>query len=488
MPTRTPATRGCTTAPAERLDSPRGTLRGRVPLPSDACGPIVARLASLKAQVGSGNLFHLNQRRTGREGIMKTLGTYLTAIALCAAASPAAAQWTRVDAVPSGFVVAVRSFGDTIVAGTTTLAYVSTDAGASWRSSQPAQVGVAIQSVLVRNGTLYVGTSGLGVFVSANLGQTWQAFNDGLVGGFLDSQLDVSDLQVRSDSLYASTFGAGVYVRRLNGVDVWHHFGEEFEPNQASNVRGLAVGGTRLLAAGGANGTVFFRDPGDADWTLSWLDNVGLRPGLEAFGAVWTGTGWVVATGVGRGVFSSAQGHEPWTAVNLGLGLLNSGTLTTRGPRVFGAFNRNNDVVIAHSGNDGLNWEVLDVLPQAFVFQIATVGTDLYAGRADGLWRRSTGTVSVPADGASSGLRLALAGAQPAAHDVRLRFNMPEAGNASIEIFDVAGRRAAELAQRSFSAGPHEVSWSARELDPGVYAVRLTVGQRQEVVRLVRVR
>ena len=419
---------------------------------------------------------------------MKTLRHYLAAIALCVAASPAAAQWTRIDAVPTGFVIAVRSFGDTIVAGTTTLAYISTDAGASWHPSQPARIGVPIQSMLMRNGTLYLGTAGLGVLVSANLGQTWQAFNDGLVGGFQNSQLDVSDLQVRGDSLYASTFGAGVYVRGLTGAAMWQHFGEEFEPNQASNLRGLAVGGTRLLAMGGVNGSVFFRDPGDAEWTQSWLNNVGLHPGVEAFGAVWTGTGWVVATGVGHGVFSSTQGQEPWTTVNLGLGLLNSGTLTLRGHRVFGAFDRDNDVVIADSGDDGLSWDVLDVLPQTFVFQMTTVGTDLYAGRADGLWRRSTATVSVPNDRARAGLELALAGAQPAAHDVRLRFNMPEAGNATIEVFDVAGRRAAQLAQPSLSAGPHEVSWSASELGPGVYAVRLTAGRRQEVVRLVRVR
>jgi hypothetical protein len=423
-------------------------------------------------------------RRSDQEGIVKTLATSLT-LALCLAASPAAAQWTRVDALPSGPVIAVRSLGDTIVAGTLTLVYVSTDAGASWHPSQPAATVAPIQSMLVRNGTLYVGTAGLGVFTSGNLGQTWQSFNEGLVGGFENSQLDVSDLKSRGDSLYASTFGAGVYVRRLTGVDTWHHFGEEFEPNQASNVRGLAVGGTRLLAAGGGNGTVFFRDPGDPEWTLSWLDNVGLRPGLEAFGAVWTGTGWVVATGVGRGVFSSTQGHEPWTAVNLGLGLLNSGTLTLRGHRVFGAFNRNNDVVIANSADDGLSWSVLDVLPQTLVFQMATVGTELYAGRADGLWRRSTSTVSVPGNGARAELGLAIAGAQPSAHGVRLRFNMPEAGNATIEVFDVAGRRAAELAQGSLSAGPHQVSWRAGELGAGVYAVRLTVGQRHEVVRLV---
>ena len=419
---------------------------------------------------------------------MKALGYCFAAIALFAAAAPASAQWTQVAGVPTGFVIAIQAFGDTIVAGTTTRAFISTDAGASWHPSQPARIGVPIESMLMRNGTLYLGSAGLGVFVSTNLGQTWQAFNDGLVGGFQNSQLDVSDLKVRGDSLYASTFGAGVYVRRLSGVDMWHHFGDAFEPNQASNVRGLAVGGTRLLAMGGVNGSVFFRDPGAGEWTQSWLNNVGLHPGVEAFGAVFTGTGWVVATGVGRGVFSSTQGHEPWTTVNLGLGLLNSGTLALRGHRVFGAFNRDNDVVIADSGNDGLSWDILDVLPLTFVFQMTSVGTDLYAGRADGLWRRSTAAVSVPGAQAHAGLGLALAGAQPAAHDVHLRFNMPEAGDASIEVFDIAGRLAAQLAQPSLSAGPHEVSWSAGELGPGVYAVRLTAGRRQEVVRLVRVR
>jgi hypothetical protein len=188
----------------------------------------------------------------------------------------------------------------------------------------------------MRNGTLYAGTNGLGVFTSGDLGQTWHAFNDGLVGGIVDSQLDVSDLEVLGDSLYAGTFGAGVYVRTLAGVGTWHHFGEEFEPNQASNIRHVAVGGTRLLADAGGNGSVFFRDPGNGDWTISWLDNVGLRPGLEAFSTVWTGTGWVVATGVGRGVFTSAQGHEPWTFVDLGLGLVRSSTVATRGHRGFG--------------------------------------------------------------------------------------------------------------------------------------------------------
>jgi hypothetical protein len=114
-------------------------------------------------------------------------------------------------------------------------------------------------------------------------------------------------------------------------------------------------------------------------------------------------------------------------------------------------------------------------------------GTDLYAGRADGLWRRSTANVSVP-PGDPIRLRFAIAGPQPVRDQVRFRFELPEAGSGAIDVFDVAGRRAADRIEGVWSAGPHEVTWDARPLAPGVYAARLTAHGRREVVRIVRVR
>lgn len=421
-------------------------------------------------------------------GPEKAPGMLLIALWLCAAASPAAAQWARVEAVPVGDVLTVRTQGDTIVAGTLTLAYTSVDGGAHWHPSAPIDAVVTpVQALLMRNGTLYAGTGGRGVFSSTDLGSTWSAFNAGLVGGFFDSQLDVSDLEVRGDSLYASTFGAGVYVRNLAGADLWHHFGEEFEPNQASNVRALTVGGARLLADAGGNGSVFVRDPGDADWRISWLDNVGLRPGLQAFSSTWTGSTWVVATGVGRGVFSSALGQEPWTFVNLGLGRLNSGTVTARGHRVFGAFNRDADAVIEQS-IDGASWEPLDDLPGVLVFEMATHGADLYAARADGLWVRSTATLSVHDRSPHAGLHFELAGRQPASDQVRMRFELPRSGPAKLEVFDISGRRVTERVWPSLPVGVQELAWSAADLRPGIYVARLSAAERREALRLVLAR
>jgi hypothetical protein len=73
----------------------------------------------------------------------------------------------------------------------------------------------------------------------------------------------ISSFEVRGDSLFAGTFGAGVYVRSLLGSGGWSHFGEVFEPEQASNVNTLALGNGRLLAAAGSNGSVFWRDRTD---------------------------------------------------------------------------------------------------------------------------------------------------------------------------------------------------------------------------------
>ncbi len=409
------------------------------------------------------------------------------ALALLAVASPVGAQWSQVPELPTSNVFSVRVSGDTILAGVDTCVFISTDAGAGWkRSAKPVAGVTSIQALLMRNGRLYAGTFGQGVFVSDDLGDTWQAFSQGLVGGVLNSQLFLSDFVVRGDSLFGATLGAGVYMRGLASADTWHHFGEEFEPNQASNVDGLALGGTRLMAAAGGNGTVLFRDPGDADWTVSELGNIGLLPGIQARAAVFTGTGWVVGTNTG--IFHSVGGQEPWSFTDLGLGPMGNEAFATRGHRLFAAFDTPLAAVIEHSGDDGATWEPLESLPLVFVYKLAMSGDELYAGRADGLWRRSTATVSVPGGGERGRLRFALAGPQPAHDVVRLRFELPQAGLASIDVFDVSGRRVADVTRGTWSAGAHEVAWDAHDFGPGVFEARLTAPGAHEVVRIVHIR
>jgi hypothetical protein len=415
-----------------------------------------------------------------------TLRCCLVVFALHVTALPASAQWTQVLDVSGTDMFSMFANGDTIAAGGDSLVHLSTDAGATWKTTVKVAAGVtSVQGVWVRNGRLYAGTFGQGVFVSDDLGDTWTAFNQGLVGGFLDTQLFTSDMLVRGDSLYLATSGAGVWVRNLS-VGNWSHFGEVFEPSQASNQNAIAAGGDRLLSCAGFNGTVFFRDPGDPDWTLSWLNNVGLAPGLAALSAAWTGSGWVVGTNIG--VFHSPLGEEPWTLADVGIGTVFNAPFVTRGRDLFAVFSDGFNSVVEFSSDDGATWHELETLPATFTYDLTRSGSDLYAGRADGLWRRSIANVSVPGAGAPIGLRFSLVGPQPAGDQVRFRFDLPQPGATVFEVFDLFGRRTSSPSRATWSAGSHEMAWDARGLAPGVYHARLEAQGRREVVRIVRAR
>jgi len=408
------------------------------------------------------------------------------AIGCVALATPAAAQWSRVEALPAAQVLSLRAKGDTLLAGTSSVVFHSTD-GVSWQPSNPPTAGTPLIFALwLRNGRIFAGTNSQGVFTSSDLGASWQAFNQGLVGGIGNSQLDIADIQERGDSLFAATLGAGVYVRNLAVAGTWSHFGEEFEPNQASNVTDLELGGTRLLACGGSNGTVFVRDPGAPDWTISFLGNAGLLPGVTPLTSLWTGSHWIV--GSSKGVFLSPTGREPWTPATTNLNGTTWATFVQSGTTILAAFDFLPGSLIVKSEDGGDNWTLLEAQPGVFVYQLALRGTQLYAARNDGLWIRGVPPLSAPPGGLQSGLRLALAGPQPVGDRARLTFLLTDETPATLELFDVQGRRASCRVEAAHGAGPHEVGLDMRALASGVYLARLTVGGASASLRLVRAR
>jgi hypothetical protein len=401
-------------------------------------------------------------------------------------ASPALAQWTQIPQALTDDVFSVWANGDTIVAGADTVTYVSTNAGGSWKKSVKVVAGApAIEAVLLRNGRIYAGIIDKGVFVSDDLGDSWTAFNEGLTGGFLDTQLDIVSLVVRSDTLYAGTSGAGVWRRKLAPGQTWHQFGAVFEPWQASDIDDLALGGSRLLAGAGATGMVFSQDPGEPDFTEEFLNNVGIAAGLQAFDVAWWGGGWVVSAGAG--VFRSANGDNPWSFTNFGLGSIANAQFAARGDgRLFGAIVHLTTTFVQTSGDGGASWQTLESLPNTFVYELAMSNGTLYAGRIDGLWRRDVSTVSVPPT--ASRIAFTALGAQPSSGgDLRFAFSLRSPGQASIVLYDVRGRRVAGI-ERTFDAGAQVAALDGSSLAPGVYVARLQAEGGSATTRVVRTR
>jgi hypothetical protein len=201
--------------------------------------------------------------------------------------------------------------------------------------------------------------------------------------------------------------------------------------------------------------------------------------------AIWTGTRWVVGANTG-GVFLSDLGQSPWTFTDFGFGLTLAVSFALQGSEVLASFSGGGTAIMT-SRDAGATWQVLDTLPGVATSSIATASNTLYAGRLNGLWQRPLSAVSVP-PGGSTRLRFAMSGAQPVRDVARLSFELPRAGRARIEVFDLAGRVVSTALDASMSAGPHEIAWSAVNLSPGVYTARLRYGQSIEAVRVIRVR
>jgi hypothetical protein len=122
----------------------------------------------------------------------------------------------------------------------------------------------------------------------------------------------------------------------------------------------------------------------------------------------------------------------------------------------------------------------------------SNVSYDLYAAHvsADGTLGVATG---VDAPRQSWGWTLSPPHPNPTAAGTALRFALPEAALAQLEIFDIAGRRVRRLAAGVWPSGWQEVAWdgcddTGRGVAAGVYVARLSDGQRALTTRVIRLR
>jgi hypothetical protein len=100
-------------------------------------------------------------------------------------------------------------------------------------------------------------------------------------------------------------------------------------------------------------------------------------------------------------------------------------------------------------------------------------------------------SVGAPPEALPVEFALAPLAPNPARGPVRAEFALPRESHVRLSVIDLQGREVAVLADRTYPAGRHEASWDAnagRPAPAGVYFVRMVVGGRAWMRRLVRTR
>jgi len=250
---------------------------------------------------------------------------------------------------------------------------VTITVAAKWAKTTGLEGGI-IHALVTKDGNLFAGTEGAGVFISTDNGTSWSAVNAGL------GNLYIWSLTVSGTNLFAGT-GSGVYRSSDNGA-TWIPANAGIENE---TVRSLAVSGSYLFAGTGYDHGVFRSDNNGQTWRQV---NNGLGD-MTVWALTASGTSLFAGTDKG-GIFCSLNNGDQWTPVNSGLiadgeEVKTVDSFAVKGTTLFAGTSRG----VFRSTNNGNRWEEINNgFPKWFVLSFAVLGTDLYAGTFSvGLYR-----------------------------------------------------------------------------------------------------
>jgi uncharacterized protein (TIGR03437 family) len=225
----------------------------------------------------------------------------------------------------------------------TTNAFFKEEPPGLWRALGPE--GGTTQALLISGGKIRAATSGAGIFVSADNGQTWRA-TPGFKG---NTAISLAEFE---GALYAGlTFG--VIAVSTDGGESWER---SFLPGtMRPNVQGFAVSNGRLFAAGFGDG-VYRRGADQYTWERPANNGLTNR-NVNKLAAL--GNNLFAATN--GGVFVSSDGGENWMAVNNGLTIQTVNALAVLGASLYaGAVAPAGQVAeVFVTDDNGQNWRRL---------------------------------------------------------------------------------------------------------------------------------
>ena len=378
-------------------------------------------------------------------------------------------QWveTNEDGGAGSFLVK----GDSLFAGVNCGGInLTTDNGTNWTHvNVGSNEDDCFGALAVSGSNIFAGTD-YSLYLSTNNGTNWTRLNIGLDTPF------VSALAVSGANIFAGTSGHGILLSTNNGTS-WTTVNNGLTNNYISS---LAVSGSYLFT--GAENNIFRSSNNGTTW-----DRLNLNLQNDDVRAIAVSGTNVFAGTMKEGVFRSTNNGTNWTNIgllgNYFIDIALSGT----------------NIFVAHSGvflstNNGTNWIAVSVL-NFEAEKLVVSGGMLFASAYNGfsmtstIWRRSISEIitSAVSPNEQPSFILEQNHPNPFTTSTMISFTLPERAAATLDVFDMLGRKIRTLAGGMMDAGSHSVQFDAGELPVGVYTARLTangIGREMKIIKI----
>lgn len=401
--------------------------------------------------------------------------TILVALCLFLGVSAPAADWSSLPLLDSREVPDLFVDNDTLYVAAVANIYRHPAGTTEWIPSAEIGPDIEISRVFKTHNRLFAGTFQHGVYESSDGGASWTPRSTGLSGA---GSLAITAFAVRGDSLYVGTSGAGVWVLPLNGGTTWQAFRTGMPWNTAWDVYTLYNFDGTLFAGAGQSAHIFRNVTGSASWEaimFTGMSGAGVamldfdRSGDTLLGAGFTG------------LFNSADTGSTWTTSPGPWNPAGDASIAVTPLRILGmlAYGNHGTYLYEH---DGIGWQPFDHLATTVAYDMVAFDNRIFLAHFTGLLSTPLDPtdISDPGPTLPSTPLLLQNFPNPFNPTTTIAYDLPSTGAVTLSVINVVGQHVSTLVNSRQGRGRHSVVWdgtdsSGRRVASGIYFYRLTV-------------
>ena len=300
--------------------------------------------------------------------IMKNLVFTLSFSLIAICVNISYAQWQNTNGPNGGIVYCMAVKGDTIFAGTSGGGvFISTDNGESWTAKNNGLTSSTVLSLAINGANIFAGSeSDAGIFLSTNYGENWTTVNNGLI------ENNVFALAISGTNTLAAPAMAGIYLSTDNGGS-WNT-ADTGLTNSFATFYSFAISGENIFAGG--YGIYISKNKG-----ANWQHLINSPLNVEKIVI----NGENIFAGTEMGMFLSSNNGENWVEVSNGLIYKDVRSIAISGSNIFAGTQGGG---VYFSTNNGTNWVSLNSgLTEKNVWSLAISGEYIFAGTDNGVWK-----------------------------------------------------------------------------------------------------